>query len=145
MAVCSLLPALILTGCRSTAPDPYAPHDVLARLQDGEALSQITAPDTVSAGTAFEVQFTTFAGGCTRTVARVDVSTSGSVSAIHGYDHGSGGVVCTQDIFMLPHTATVQFEERGTATIQVIGTGAAVPGGDPQSSLVVLSKTVVVL
>lgn len=99
--------------------------------------SQIVAPDTVARGVAFEIAFTTFAGGCTRTIARTDVLTSGSISDIRPYDHTVGGDACTSDLLFLRHTAQVRFEAPGTAVLHILGQqrGASTGSADGPAEL----------
>ena len=83
--------------------------------------SSIVAPDTVLRGQRFTVAFQTFAGGCTRSVARTHVATSGLASVIQPYNRTTGAQVCTRDLLWLRHVAQVRIDQAGIASLRVIG------------------------
>ena len=120
----AILPGVTLAvaiGC--SAADLVAPgtHDDSALIIFYGDTSHIVAPDTVVRGAAFEVSFTTYGGGCTRSVARTDLTISGAVAEIRPYDTTVGGSTCTADLLFLRHVARVQAATAGTFTIRVIG------------------------
>ena len=83
--------------------------------------ARLTAPDTVLHGVSFDVSFSTFAGGCTRAIARDDVRLSGNAVEVRPYDHNQGGNVCTLDLLFLKHVLPVRVEVPGAYVIHLIG------------------------
>jgi hypothetical protein len=93
--------------------------------------AQISAPDSAARGATFQVLVPTFAGGCTRTIARTETTITGMLAEIRPYNETRRADVCTDDLIILTHTASVHFDEPGLATIRVLaqqrpfqGTGA---------------------
>jgi hypothetical protein len=82
--------------------------------------AQINAPDTVTHSTPFEISVQTFAGGCTRRVARTEQSVAGSFVEIRPYNETVRNDVCTDDLLILVHRATVRLDKPGAATIRVV-------------------------
>ena len=87
-----------------------------------ESFSPVTVPDSVTARTDFVVSFNTVGGGCTR-VGDTQVSMVDSRTAeIRPFDlHQVNATMCTTDIRFLLHTATLQFDQPGIATVRLIG------------------------
>lgn len=83
--------------------------------------SRVVAPDTVSRGEVFDVSFATFGGGCTRSVVRTDVTTTGHEAKIRPYNRTVRSEVCTADLLFLTHVARVRFDGPGIAVLRVIG------------------------
>lgn len=83
--------------------------------------TRIVAPDTALRGVPFEVSFVTFAGGCTREVARTEVQIATSVLEVRPYNRRRRAPACTDDLLFLEHRAEVQFDEAGLVTIRVVG------------------------
>lgn len=84
---------------------------------------RITAPANVRAGVPFTVQVITYGGGC---VSQGDTAAAvtGSEAQVTVYDraHDPGpNAVCTMELRMYEHTATLQFAQPGAATLRVRG------------------------
>lgn len=105
--------------------------------------SSIVAPDTVSRGQPFAVAFRTFAGGCTRSVARTLVATSGLTTTIRPFNRTTASTGCTRDLLYLQHTAQVRVDASGTALLRVIGEQRGASTGATNGP-VELSRSVVV-
>jgi hypothetical protein len=85
----------------------------------------LLAPTIVQANRDFNIEFTTFGGGCDRK-GDEDVIVSERAATVKVYDftvRGSGAT-CTSDIKFLPHTVTLRFTKPGEATIKVEGMGS---------------------
>lgn len=113
--------ASALTAC--TATDPLNPRarDEASLIIFYSDTSRISAPDTVNRGTEFEISFQTFAGGCTRAIARTDTAISNNVIRIAAFDRSSGDAACTRDLLLLRHAVRVRLNVQGPATIRVVG------------------------
>jgi hypothetical protein len=83
--------------------------------------ASIAAPDTVARGAPFEVRVRTFAGGCTREIARTEVRAAGDLVEIRPYNRRRRSEVCTSDLLFLEHRAHVTLEAQGPATIRALG------------------------
>jgi hypothetical protein len=82
----------------------------------------IEAPDTVLAGSAFEVTVNTFGSSSCVRAERLDVEVVGSVARLTPYDRvAPSDQPCTPDIATHPHTASVTFPTRGHAVLEVLG------------------------
>jgi hypothetical protein len=139
-----LCATLVAAGCGATAPDQSQSRDVLAALELGDLTAHFTAPDTVSVGEPFTVQFTTYGGGCQTDWSRVEIAYDSSVASIRRYVRYSNDAVCPAYIAIEPTTVSLRFDRRGTFTVQVIGTNGIAAGGDPPGILVRLEHAVVV-
>ena len=83
--------------------------------------AQVTVPETVAVGEPATIVVLTAGGGCIRT-GDTEVQVSGLVAELTPYDHfPSAGQICTADFRLNTHTATVQFTQRGRATVRVRG------------------------
>src|SRR5690348_14368465 len=90
-----LLAAAALASCSSTEPKTLQPQEVPAVLAMGQEQAQLSVPDTVAAHTPFTVQFTSFAGGCTRSVARMEIDYGDGAATLRGYDLHVSSAVCS--------------------------------------------------
>lgn len=97
----------------------------------------VQAPDTVEAGAAFEVTVRTYGDGCV-TRGETIVEQDGLIVIVRPYDVHSGASVCTQELRMFDHRASVSVDEPGTAEIRVRGRKL------PADSAVVVTRSVVV-
>ena len=82
--------------------------------------AQISAPDSAARGAAFEVSVPTFAGGCTRTIARTETAIIGTLVVIRPYNETRRADACTDDLIILTHRVSVRFDQPGPATIRVV-------------------------
>ena len=80
----------------------------------------IVAPDSVDRGTVFEVSVETFAGGCTRTIARTERRVLGSVLELRPVNETRRAQACTDDLLILVHRVTLRFDQPGPVTIRVV-------------------------
>ena len=82
----------------------------------------VEAPDTVSAGVAFDVTVNTFGSSSCVRAERLDVEVNGTVARLTPYDRvAPPNSVCTADLGAHPHTASVTFPNPGSATLEVLG------------------------
>lgn len=129
-------------GCH----DPFGPDGVrderrISHIEWPGFSPTVTAPDTVSAGTKFDVSVITFASGCYRQ-GDTEASVTGSTASITPYDFFpveiKKGYACEQPLYRWSHTARVSFDRAGPAVIRVIG--RRYPGDAP----ITVERTVVV-
>jgi hypothetical protein len=115
----AMLPLVALVaGCQMlTAPNTTRRLGTIEFYADP---ARIAAPDTVSAGTAFNVSVVTYGGGCV-TQGTTESAVIGAVAQVTVYDEEHHADVCTDELRMFSHTATLQFAQPGTATLQVRG------------------------
>lgn len=103
----------------------------------------IGAPDTVSAGQAFEVvTHTVGPSGCWRADGQ-SVETDGRTVVLKPYDAHSGAEVCTMVLGFLPHRSTVVLIEPGEWTLKVEGRRLRI-GDDVWEEPIWAARTVVV-
>ena len=89
--------------------------------------AHVTAPESVALGEPATIVVKTAGGGCIRT-GDTEVQVTGLVAELTPYDHfPSAGQICTADFRLNTHTVTVQFTQRGQATVRV--RGRAQPSG----------------
>jgi len=114
-----LAATLVFTGCANLAESDGARRAgiIESRYLQTPAL---TAPDSVTAGTPFEVTVTTFGFNGCWTEDRTDVTTLASQAVIRPYDRVRDGA-CTQMTVLLPRSVQLRFDQPGTATIVVQG------------------------
>jgi hypothetical protein len=100
----------------------------------------LTAPESVTAGTEFQVTVTTFGFSGCWTEDGTDVSTGAGQAVIRPYDRITEGA-CTQMTVKLPRTVQLRFDQPGTATIVVQGVR---DDGDDNPQPTQIQRTVVV-
>ena len=83
--------------------------------------AEISAPDSVGSGATFEVSVPTFAGGCTREIARTQTTIRGTLVEVRLYNETRRANGCTDDLLILTHRVAVHFEGTGLVTIRVLG------------------------
>jgi hypothetical protein len=90
-------------------------------VDDQEA--RVEVPARVNAGADFQVNVTTYGGGCERQgETEVSVSQGTRMADVTPYDETNvAAEVCTDILKMFSHTATVRFEQPGTAVVRVHG------------------------
>lgn len=89
-------------------------------------VASVTIPDSLSAGEPFNIDFTTFGGGCTRDTARTEVAVLSRLAAetvveVRPYDRRSTWPVCTLELRYLKHRAVAVVGRPGTAVVRIIG------------------------
>lgn len=109
-----LAAATFLFGCSSSvAPDtPRVLGTIIGYSPDDPEI------ETTVSGRLLTVQVTTYGNGCYSS-AGTEVSVRGLEATLTPYDYEPG--CATRDLIRVRHTATVQFEEGGTARIRVRG------------------------
>jgi hypothetical protein len=82
----------------------------------------VTAPDTAKRLQPITVTITSYGGGCI-SQGETDVAISDLQAEIRPYRYEVVGpdVVCTLELRVFEHVATLQFAKLGTATIRVLG------------------------
>ena len=90
-------------------------------VDDDEA--RVEVPARVNAGASFQVNITTYGGGCERQgETEVSVSQGTRTADVRPYDETNvAAEVCTDILQMFSHTATIRFEQPGTAVVRVHG------------------------
>lgn len=143
----AVFPAALAWLCASCAvweyisPSNFEERGLIIFYRD---TSSIAAPDTVLRGQPFSVEFVTYGGGCTRSVARTDVATKGLTSVIQPYNRTTrAGTGCDADLLWLRHVAQVRIDQAGTAAIRVIGEQRGASTGSTNGPAE-LTRTVVV-
>ena len=106
--------------------------------------ADISAPASATRGVPFQVSVQTFAGGCTRTIAWTETKISGTVAEIRPYNETRRASNCTDDLIILMHTASVEFDQLGAATIRVIGEQRPFQGDGTRNGPAQLEHQVVV-
>ena len=82
----------------------------------------IEAPDTVLAGSSFDVTVNTFGSSSCVRAERLDVEVTDSVARLTPYDRvAPAGIPCTEDLRVHPHVASVTFPSRGDRMLEVLG------------------------
>jgi hypothetical protein len=89
----------------------------------GQDHPQVVVPQTAQAGQLFTVTVTTIGGGCLR-MGPTRVRTRGMSAEVRPYDVHNGGNVCPTDVQPFEHTATLRFDQPGTATVTFHGRGS---------------------
>jgi len=95
-----------------------------------QSSSGVSVPETVARGIPFEVRVTTFAGGCTRDIARTELVITGLLAEIRPINRGAHphDAVCTADLLLLTHRVMVTFPTVGVATVRIVGEQQGVDG-----------------
>lgn len=83
------------------------------------------APDVAVVGVPFEIRIRTYGGGC-YSVGPTEVRVNGLSAMVTPYDHHSGGPICTHNLQMFDHRASVTINAAGSATI--VFRGIEIPG-----------------
>jgi hypothetical protein len=128
--------AALLAAC-STGTDPLGGEQLGFIQAPPDGTAKVTVPATAERGQPFEVKVITVGGGCvsegpTRT------RTQGMTAEVRPYDVHNGSVVCTADVRLFEHTATLRFDTPGTATVRIVGAGE--PGAGP----ITITRTVTI-
>lgn len=115
--------AVAAAGCSTIIePSPEERPGVIDFYQEPVV---VEAPETVRAGAPFEVSVRTYGGGCL-SKGETEVRKEGLSVDVRPHDIHSGADVCTQELKMFDHRATVTLHDAGVAEIRFHG--QAVPG-----------------
>jgi hypothetical protein len=125
--------AAVLAGCSVLGPDGRERPGII----DPSSPGTVTVPATAQRGEPFTVTVITQGGGCLQR-GPTRVSIRGTTADVRPYDVHNGERVCPADVQPYEHTATLRFNEPGTATVRVHGRG--MPGGE----MVVITRTVTI-
>lgn len=129
----SLAAAALLAGCSVLGPDGREQPGII----DPSSPATVTVPAAAQRGEPFTVTVITHGGGClSQGPTRVRIA--GTTADVRPYDVHSGGNVCPADVQMYEHTATLRFDQPGTATVRVHG--RRIPDGD----MAVITRTVTI-
>ena len=101
------------------------------------APAQVSVPQTAPRGAPFTVEVVTHGGGCLLQ-GPTRVRTSGMAADVRPYDRHTGGRVCPADVALYRHTATLRFDQPGTATVRIHGRG------EPGAESVTVTRTVTI-
>jgi anthranilate phosphoribosyltransferase len=112
--------AALLAACSVTGSEAGERLGIIQMLPTHPAA--VTLPTAVGRGEPFEVTVISHGGGCVRQ-GPTRVRINGSTAEVRPYDIDSGNSVCTADVAEYEHTATLRFDQPGTATVRIIGTG----------------------
>lgn len=108
--------AAVLAGCSVLGPDGGEQPGIIAPSSPGA----VTVPAAVQRGEPFTVKMITQGGGClSKGPTRVRIR--GATAEVRPIDGHSGGNVCPADVQMYEHTATLRFDQPGTATVRIHG------------------------
>lgn len=125
--------AALLAGCSVLDPDGGERPGII----DPSSPGTVTVPAAAQRGEPFTVTVITHGGGClSRGPTRVRML--GDTAEVRPYDVHNGGDVCPGDVQLYEHTATLRFDQPGTATVRVHGRGI------PDGEMVVITRTVAI-
>lgn len=126
--------AAALAACSITGLDGREELGIIWPLPEHHP--QVVVPQAAQAGEPFTVTVNTQGGGCLR-MGPTRVRTRGMNAEIRPYDVHDGGRVCPMDVIPFEHTATVRFDQPGTATLSFHARGTA-------GAEVVITRTVAI-
>lgn len=107
-----LVGLLLLTSCwGSVKPD--------RKLMLGD-IEDLVVPEHVVAGTTFDVTITTVGNGCT-TSGGTEVKMDRNLATITVADYWALDTACPALVVRIPHTATLRFDQPGTAIVRIQG------------------------
>ncbi|MFO8231382.1 MAG: hypothetical protein R6U20_01820 [Longimonas sp.] len=131
----------VTTGCDFLGGSNDAQEVVGFIGEDIVSTAPLAAPDTVQAGTSFDVTVTTFGPNLCWQASREEVEREPMRVSITPYDKSpSGDAVCADAIAEMERTVSVTFEEHGEATIVVNGRDRWFDDPEPKT----LTHTVIV-
>jgi hypothetical protein len=110
--------AALLAACSIVGPDEREQLGLIQVLPAWPA--EVTVPAAAVRGEPFTVTVVTQVGGCVNG-GPTRVRTRGLTADVRPYDVHNGGRVCPADIGWAEHTATLTFDQPGTATINFHG------------------------
>lgn len=136
-----IIAAVLTLAVPACTWDPFAPWDdgdpVLGVVEHFGDPIQVQVPNEVKRGTAFDVEIVTYGGGCVRKGdTRVEVMGRRVLVTPYDIDISGWNSVCTTDIRLFAHKATLRFDTPGPVTIAFQGRRR------PQGDLLTIERTV---
>ena len=122
LLVSTLMIALLALSSRCGPTEPEGLERQPGTLEFYGDSARIHVPDSVTAGTAFEVRVTTYGGGCMQK-GETDVYVRGRIAEIRPYDYEptGRGRVCPDILVLYNHTVLLTFSEPGEGIIRIYG------------------------
>jgi hypothetical protein len=104
---------------------------------------QVTVPTSVNRGEDFEVEVTTYGGGCIDK-GGTDSEVKGLEATVEPYDLDTStpGYPCTADLAFYTHTVELRFSEVGNAQVRILGLKK--DASSPQGTPITVTRTVAV-
>lgn len=110
--------ALALAACEFANPVEHRDVAIVAHMDFSDPWDpRPEIPETATAGVPLEIAFWTRGGGCVRRIDRTEVVRGRESAVVTPYDVLAVSPICTDDIRFLVHSASVVFDEPGTATV----------------------------
>ena len=112
----------LTTGCAPSTEPGARTERRPALLSFYSDSAQVTLPDTAKRLQPITVTITSYGGGCI-SQGETDVAVSDLQAEIRPYRYEvvGPGVICTLELRVFEHVATLQFAKSGTATVRVLG------------------------
>jgi hypothetical protein len=137
-----LLPLIALLGAAVACPTEVEYEVRRGTLEYYGFPADVTVPDTVPVNTPAPIVVKTYGGGCIFAKASEEVSVEGLLAVVEPYDSVRVATVCRANLRTFSHTADVQFDQQGTATVRVVGLFVSEYGGI--ESVMTVERTIVV-
>ena len=114
--------SIVMTSC-DLAIDPDDGWKQILGIIDPETDGYVSVPDTVSAGTSFDVTFRTIGSGCVRGGGTIVVAQSANSAVVEPQDFVPDPPpdACNDILNTFPHRATLRFDQPGSASVRVRG------------------------
>jgi hypothetical protein len=147
-AVAAAIIAAACTSAMDAEPDPHGAGVGFDRVRVLGEIAGYNQDDpritVVASGRTVLVEVTTYGGGC-HSKGETEVSRSGMTADVVPYDYTAPpGTVCTQPLLSFRHTAAIEFDRAGTATIRVRGVDRRTKSAQNMTgSEIVVERTVV--
>lgn len=146
MLLLLVVSSTLLTSCSLLDDDdgPAAPpgqRSIVGTIEFYGDDPQIEAPARVRANESFTVTVHTFGNGCFSkgpTEVNVDNNTA-TITPLDFVPAAYPNVICTEQLVILAHRATLQFARPGTARIRILGRRQDVD--NPQGTSIILNRT----
>src|SRR3954463_8882911 len=130
-----------VSACNLVNPDRKRTEREAAYLRYAGLSESIVAPDTVMAGTPFEVSVRTFGGGCVDP-GDTEIAIVGRVVELRPFDifttHLPRGFVCPLNLAVYTHRVSLRLDQTGATTVRAIGRA------DPGDTAMTVERTVFV-
>jgi hypothetical protein len=106
--------------------------------------SSIAVPSSAAAGTDFVVTVETFGGGCILGMSSTYTRVMGSVVEVRPFNERGYNPNCPDIMRFLIHTATVRLDQKGTATIRIIGGQRPFQGNTARTGPAQIERSIVI-